>query len=653
MTDPILPSTCLSTGSTPRIALDFCGHSPSTTGVWFDVLQWHRADRPSEIRPLLETVWRATQQGLEAVGWINYEAAPVFDPAFTIHSKPNPVGLPLACFAILDPATKVSLDATPSSLATLTEEMDRWKTSLDYSSFTHQLECVKEAIRCGESYQINLTHGLNSYFDGNPWLWYQALKQEQQAGFSTFIQTDEGAVLCFSPELFFSWDQVAHRVLTKPMKGTIARAPDSKTDLQQARWLYASEKNRAENIMIVDLLRNDLSKIASNVNVTQLFTIEQYATVWQMTSTIEGTLSGEDRWIEVLAALFPCGSIVGAPKLKTAEYIARLESTARGVYCGAIGWVSQQQALFAVPIRTIQWDAISKKAWYGVGNGLTIDSTPEEEWQEVQSKSRFLSSHTPKDWALIETFLWSPEEHFRNLDAHIDRITDSAMYWMWISASQKNSLSQTLRHYLSTLPTQEHWSNPQRIKLFLYPRSRQHLLTTPSVAHRFSEMPPSHDPLFFHVESKSWSWSTPSVPLPIALDNTPIHAEEDRRFLCHKTTRRQRYNQARTQAPEWAWDVLLWNSSENVTEFSLGNIAIEQNGTWYTPPISSGLLPGIARQHALMTGKLKEKNLSISDLRAATHIAFLNSLRGWVPVYLKETIPQEESSHNETIVTLA
>ncbi|MES2206169.1 MAG: chorismate-binding protein [Pseudomonadota bacterium] len=600
------------------IALDFNGVYPSLTKFSASPVRWHIATNLTEVLPTLEKVWSECELGFEAVGWISYEAASVFDAAFqcapvmaaniSTAGSPQP---PLVVFAVLD-ASEASLPTHEA--ISFPPRRWNWKPPLNAHSYQKQLEIVQEAIRAGETYQVNLTHRLYSTFEGNPWDWYQSLCREQQAGYNAFIQYQDWSVLSCSPELFFEWNvnvgEPTGLVKAKPMKGTLARAPDAASDSMRANWLRNSIKNRAENVMIVDLLRNDLARIATHVEVPTLFELERYASVWQMTSTIHAHIKASTRWLDVLAALFPCGSVTGAPKLKTSEYIARMEGVPRGVYCGAVGWVSAQRAVFNVPIRTIQYHA-SGQAVYGVGNGLTIDSDPEEEWQEIQAKCRFLNRKTPSDWVLFETMYWSESTGFRYREEHLHRIIASAEYWGWVKPDGMAALKDQLRQALTDKSVE--WVRSQaaqRVKLMLASNQAITIIAEP------------------------WTWKANTTPYSVIVASQPIPAEYDQRWLCHKTSFREIYDQLRLTKSDDIWDVILWNAKEELTEFTTGNIALELEGRWYTPPVSCGLLPGIARQKALESGYLNERVLMKKDLNQATRLAFINSLRGWVDVCL-------------------
>ena len=339
------------------------------------------------VRGVLDAVSDAARAGLWASGFLAYEAAPAFDRALTVRGGGE---LPLAWFALSDaPASEDALASLPE-----VDEPDLdW--SFDWTPAQHadRVRQVRDRIAAGDTYQCNLATRLTAPYAGGVEGVYRGLADRQRGAFHALIDTGRWVIASASPELFFSWAQ--GQITTRPMKGTTARGATPDADAAARARLLASGKDRAENVMIVDLLRNDLSRVCDDVRVTRLLDCEAYPTVWQLTSTITGGARPDADLARVLGALFPCGSVTGAPKASTMGLIADLEDAPRGAYCGAVGWVappgSATRAVFNVPIRTVQVDRDASLATYGVGGGIVWDSRPDEEWAEVLAKSRVLT----------------------------------------------------------------------------------------------------------------------------------------------------------------------------------------------------------------------------------------------------------------------
>lgn len=347
-----------------------------------DVFQ---AADPAGVRPLLERAREAAGRGLWAAGWIAYEAAPAFDPAF--RARPPRGGLPLAWMGIYDAPRRIEDLPPPDSAAPY--RLGRWRAELDEERYTGAIARIRELIAAGDTYQVNFTHRHEAAFDGDPARLFLELTGHDHGGMAAYVRAGRHAIVSASPELFFSQD--GERVLTRPMKGTAPRAGHEARDEARAGRLRASPKERAENVMIVDLLRNDLGRISrpGSVRVSDLFAIERYETVIQMTSTVTA-LTDRDP-VETLGALFPCGSVTGAPKIRTMEIIAALEGRPRGVYTGSVGWIGPgRTACFNVAIRTVEIDVAGGRAVYGVGGGVTWDSDPRAEYEEMLAKTGVL-----------------------------------------------------------------------------------------------------------------------------------------------------------------------------------------------------------------------------------------------------------------------
>lgn len=511
---------------------------------------------------LIAEVEQTVAEGNYAAGYIAYEAAPAFQP---FYRTPPQGEMPLLWFGIY-PSVETNIDTdTATSVPTL-----QWTPLTDADTYHTAIERIKQEIWAGNTYQTNYAIRLesrqNNLDDASLLALYAQLKEAQRADYCAFLDCGRFKILSASPELFFHWKE--DTVTTRPMKGTAARGLDSDDDLAQREKLRSSEKDRAENVMIVDLLRNDLSQIAEpgSVEVPSLFDIEQYPTVWQMTSTVTAKTRPDVRLTEVFRALFPCGSITGAPKASTMKLIAELEPQPREVYCGAIGYITpQREALFSVPIRTVVIDAQAGVARYGVGGGITWDSSAENEYQEVVDKTRVLKGIQQPE-QLLESLLLKNGDYFL-LNRHLNRLAASARYFNF--PFHRPEVELALREL-----TAYHIHGNHKIRLLLDANGRLELgveaiepLTSPLIAR----------------------WS----PFPVNSQN---------RLLYHKTTLRDHYPKATLNN-----EYLMYNERDEITEFVNGNVALLLDGRWLTPALACGLLPGTERKRCWKRGKLKKR----------------------------------------------
>ena len=376
---------------------------------------------------MLAAAESAARQGYWVLGCVSYEAAPSFDPALRVRSS-GPGAL-LALFAVYEQACAPESDARDEKdpeVALPDFFCKSWQASSDEATVARRVEAIRAGIALGDYYQINLTMQLGSPFEGRAESLYAALKASQPDAYAAFIDVGEGQILSVSPELFFRRE--GHRVTTRPMKGTAPRHVDPVADLAAAEHLQQSVKEQAENLMIVDLLRNDLARVAEtgSVQVESLFEVEPWPSVWQMTSTISAQTRSEVGLPELFGALFPCGSVTGAPKVAAMSAIAELEDLPRGIYCGAIGVLQPGgDAVFSVGIRTV---AVSGGfATCGLGSAITIDSTVEGEYAEWMAKRRFLLRATAP-FQLLETLRLENRQYPR-LNAHLHRLQNSAAWF--------------------------------------------------------------------------------------------------------------------------------------------------------------------------------------------------------------------------------
>ncbi|EMR05975.1 Para-aminobenzoate synthase component 1 [Bhargavaea cecembensis DSE10] len=545
-----------------------------------------RAEQINDVIPALRSVQEAVDAGLYAAGFLSYEAAPAFDPAYRVKEGHS---MPLLWFGIFaEPEYSTLRSSGPFAVSD-------WKPDTGEQAYREAIGTIKQAIESGETYQTNYTIRLLSQFRGDEVALFERMKRAQACSYSAYINTGEHAVLSASPELFFRVKD--GRITARPMKGTAKRGKTSEEDHSFAQWLAHSEKNRAENVMIVDLLRNDLGRIAKtgSVKVPKLFEIERYPTVHQMTSTVEADLEAGTDLIDVFGALFPCGSITGAPKVSTMDLISTIEQAPREVYCGAIGFITpEREAVFNVPIRTVVIDRASGNATYGVGGGITWDSTSEEEYGEILAKSSFLELDRP-EFSLLESLLLEDGCYFLK-EAHLDRMSRSARYFGF--PFDRESVSEKLEQMADKQP-EGHY----KIRCLL---GRDGLLS---------------------VEAQEIA-ATPRLP-EVTLAVRPVDREDP--FLYHKTTHRAVYEE---HAVPGSFDVLLWNQDGKLTEFINGNLVLEIGGRRWTPPVTAGLLAGTYREALLEQGIIRERELDLSDLESSTRIWMINSVRKWVEVRL-------------------
>ena len=564
----------------------------------------------AEVRPALHEVQQATQDGLYAAGMICYEAAPAFDAALQAYA---PDALPLLWFGLF--RAPVTLPRNNRQHAAVSG----WIADTDRAAYDANIVAIREAIARGDTYQVNYTMRLNTSVSGDPRAWYEALAGQSHGRFNAYLDIGEKQILSLSPELFFAWDGT--QILARPMKGTLSRSAPPTSESASLAWqtsddaeanaLVNSEKNRAENLMIVDLLRNDLSRVAvtGSVAVPKLFSLETYPTVHHMTSTVTAKTREGTTLEDIFCALFPCGSITGAPKIKTTEIIKSLESIPRGIYCGAIGYITpDQRAVFNVPIRTVTMDRISGMAQCAVGGGITWDSTAGEEHAEALTKARFLGAGSGH-FDLLETLMLK-DGHFAFLDRHLARLQQAAK--RFACSADITAIRAALAAHAATYAHQL-----RRVRLLV---SVHGDITVTSTA----------------LQSAPANWLVPSAGaevVTIVLARQPVDSQHE--FLRYKTTARAAYDVHIAEAPD-AFDILLWNEREELTEFTRGNVVVSLDGKLLTPSLACGLLPGVLRAELLEQGVFQEAVVARNDVKRAEAVWFINSVRGWLPTKIVE-----------------
>ncbi|CAK6474362.1 aminodeoxychorismate synthase component I [Peribacillus castrilensis] len=542
-----------------------------------------------DVLPQFQKVQEAIEQGNYAAGYVSYEAAPAFEQSFKVKDGAK---MPLLWFGIFDkPEEEIPEKMTGAF------NLGEWQSETDSNAYRSGFQRIKSEIKKGNTYQVNYTMRLQSQFEGDDFAFFERLKRAQRSNYSAYLNVGSHRILSASPELFFRWED--GQLITRPMKGTVKRGTTLKMDQLNADWLAASEKNQAENYMIVDLLRNDLGMIAEpgSVKVPQLKAIEKYPTVWQMTSTITADTNPGTTIIDIFKALFPCGSITGAPKIKTMEIIADIENSPREVYCGAIGFITpESEAVFNVPIRTVVIEKETGKAEYGVGGGITWDSELSEEYDEAFLKAKLLTVERPA-YKLLESIKLSDGEYYL-LNDHIDRMKQSAEYFDYRFSELY------LRDQLQKYAEINH-GTLQKVRVLLHENGE--------------------------IEVLGQAIKPLGPEFTAILAEAPISSANP--FLFHKTTNRDVYEGFQMNNPDFQ-DVLLWNEEGFITEFTNGNVVVKINGDLYTPPVESGLLAGTFRQELIRKKEIKVKNISKADLNIAEEIWFINSVRGKLKVNL-------------------
>ncbi|MGI5131472.1 chorismate-binding protein [Pseudonocardia sp. CA-107938] len=576
------------------------GRALAFSGPRDELVAW----RPDEVREVLDEVERRTAAGEWAVGFVAYEAAGGLDPALVTH--PPVDGLPLAWFGVGAAPVETEPVALPPDGPPW-----RWAPQWDAAQHAAAVRAVRERIAAGDTYQVNLTTRLDAPVVEDLRALYARLAHAQRGAYHAYLDTGRFTIAGASPELFF--ELRGDHVLMRPMKGTARRGRTRAEDADVVAALRASSKERAENVMIVDLVRNDLARIArtGSVRATALFRAEQYETVHQLTSDVEARLRPGIGLADVFAALFPCGSVTGAPKASTMRIIAELEDAPRGVYCGAVGIVGPPdapvRARFGVAIRTVVVDRERGVATYGSGGGITWSSEPAAEHAEVIAKTAVLTAR-PVDVHLIETLRFEAGRGPLRLDLHLQRMADSAA-WFGFPFDVEEARAAVVDAVRGR-------AEDARVRLTAHRDGAAHVTLGPA-----------------------------PVPAParVALDLEPVDSREP--WPHHKTSRREPYDTRLARHPD-ADDVLLVNERGELTESCVANLAVLLDGRWWTPPLGSGCLPGIARGVLVRAGVLAERVLVPADLARAERIALVNSLRGWRTAHLTHRrAPSHTSGH--------
>ncbi len=549
------------------------------------------AHRIDEVVPALERVRAGVAAGAHAAGWLAYEAGHAFDPKLAASFRAS--GGPLLSFGFYDgfetPELAAQLPSPDGAFAGTP------RPRIDQAAYEGAVAEVREHLFAGDYYQANLTFACDVAVAGDPLALYARLRRSSEAGWGGVILDRERAILSLSPEQFFT---IRDRLIeARPMKGTTLRRADRVADVAEAAALAADPKQRAENLMIVDLMRNDLARVAEtgSVAVPELFAVETYPTLHQMVSRITAQLrSGLDA-VDVLRTIFPCGSVTGAPKIAAIEALGRLEHEPRGAYTGSMGWIEPGgDASFSVLIRTLEWQRGASRARLGLGSGLVVDSKPRDEWAECLLKGAFVERERQK-FDLIETMRFDPHEGITELERHLDRLSASsqALDFRFDRHGARNELQA------ATFGRKDR----AMVRLLLSPTG-----TMAIQVKRYDE--------------------PAETPVRVAMRPLPVESSDFR--LRHKTTDRRFYDRARQE--EGAYETIFLDGEGQLTEGSRTSIFVERDGTLLTPPASRGLIPGILRAKLIDEGRAAEAELTPADLNDGFFIG--NIVRGLIPARL-------------------
>jgi len=563
---------------------------------------WHLP----EVSDALAKVARFQEKGAFLAGYIAYEAGAAFEPKLAAVAPAASKHLPLLRFFAYEDAMMLSPQMADRHIADTCaqgHQISLPEADWSFDEYTPRMARVLEYIRRGDIYQANLTFPLTGNLQGEPLSLYAALRSAQPVGFGAYLQMSDATVLSLSPELMIR--RSGDRLITRPMKGTSPRGSCVAEDQVRRRSLRKDPKERAENLMIVDLLRNDLSRVCrpGTVDVRNLFEVETYPTLHTMTSTVVGELEGERSSADILAALFPCGSVTGAPKIRAQQIIQELEDCPRGIYTGAIGYLEPSGDFsFSVAIRTLTITQDGRYV-YPVGGGIVSDSSVTREYEEALLKGRIISDEA-QPFDLIETIGWSDDRGFTLLGRHLERLESSAAYF-----GRPYDRARIL-HALEEATSPQEATN-LRLRLLLATNGQVSIRAAPLE----TALP---------------------TPLPFVFAEERVDAADP--YLRHKTTRRTKFDRALAAAKkDGAMEALFENQYGEMTEGAWTSLFVERGGKLLTPPLSSGLLPGTLRADLLAGGRAREAVLTREDIASADTVYLGNSVRGLMRAQILDT----------------
>ncbi|MDD3927628.1 MAG: aminodeoxychorismate synthase component I [bacterium] len=551
-----------------------------------------------QVEAALARAEEALSQGYWLAGYLAYEAGYAFE-RIEGASLPN---MPLIRLGVYDSPAGYCYPVAGADKAPVERIAGiEMHFNLSQERYAADLARIKELIASGDTFQINYTGLLNFDYAGSPAELYNCLRQAQPVPYSAFMRCDSLDILSFSPELFFRLRQ--DRITCKPMKGTARRGRTVAEDEAVAAWLTTDPKSRAENVMIVDLMRNDLGRICrpGSISVPDLFGVERHPTLWQMTSSVEGRLRRDVSLPDIIKALFPCGSVTGAPKVRSMQIIADLERQARGIYTGTIGWISpQREGAFSVAIRTIGLDRRTGRGEMGIGSGIVWDSDTEDEYRECLLKGRFLTSAQP-EFQLLETMLWEREVGFVLLSEHLQRLEASAGYFDF--PFDRERIAAEL-----AVAVEQCFSLRQRVRLLL-----------------------AQDGSVSVISSALPGMTLAGTMSAVTLSDVTIDSNDI--FLYHKTTNRGLFDREAEACRKRGYhETIFLNERGELTQGAISNLFLQLDGKLYTPPVECGLLPGVTRKRMLDDGTAAERVLYPGDLKTAEKVILTNAVRGCIEV---------------------
>ncbi len=549
-----------------------------------------------DINDFFDEIDSYRRKGYWLAGYFSYEFGYMLEEKLACCIDDN-LSLPLAWLGAFNPPIIIQHNKS-TSYARWPElntgyTINNIKTDITEKEYMSAVKRIKKYIEAGDTYQVNFTFNLNFDFQGDVRNLYSDLRKSQPTSYMAYINTGNDTILSFSPELFLSLKQ--GKITTRPMKGTMPRGRFVQEDNTNQNILRNSAKNKAENLMIVDLLRNDLGRVArtGTVDVSKLFSIEKYPSIFQMTSTIHACIEKNKTFKNIIDSLFPCGSVTGAPKIRTMQIIRELEKNPRGVYCGAIGYLSPyKDACFNVAIRTVHIDN-HNRGKLGIGGGIVYDSVDKQEYDEALLKSHFLTRKVP-EFSLVETIRFSREGYYL-LDLHMARLKDSCRYFS-IPFCYKE-----IQKRLCDLECRLNRDTVYRVRLLVSADGNIQLQ--------------------YEILN--------DIELPVTMQLSSKKILSDDIYVYHKTTHREFLDKARQDAiKKGMGEVIFTNMKGELTEGSFTNIFLLQKGMLYTPSLQCGLLRGVLREHLLQNNLAKEKILYPADINTSGKVFIGNSVRG-------------------------
>jgi para-aminobenzoate synthetase / 4-amino-4-deoxychorismate lyase len=563
--------------------------SPERSFLFRNPVEWLEARDLSELPLFFQRLEAARAQGLWSAGYFSYECGYHWEPRAALNFIPNQEDLPLAAFGLYLAPTIFNADLIPSGLARGVESPS---LGISCEDFQEKIRIVHGYIEAGDTYQVNLTDEVRARYSGSALQLFAHMMEAQPVEFGALLRLGDRFILSASPELFFRVQ--GRHIIVRPIKGTAPRGRDAREDATRMEALANDEKNRAENVMIVDLMRNDLGRVAEtgSVRVGKLFAVERLPSLLQMSTEITATLRSDVTLYKLFASLFPSGSIVGAPKVRTMQLIQELEERPRGVYTGSIGYFAPNgESAFSVAIRTAVLQG--ERLHMGVGAGITYDSVASEEYQECKLKAEFLKDNS---FSLIETMRCEGRKCML-LPLHLERLQASAEYFGF--RFPRTELTEAIER--AVRGSSDRGASKLRLEL---KRDGSWTLSELEMLEKEPEV------------SRAMLWPEP--------------VQSGDRFLRHKTTRRSLYNHAAQVSRERGYiDAIFHNERGVVTEGAISNVVVKAGDCWLTPPVDAGVLPGVYRASLLKRmPEIQVVEFSVERLLSADEVWLTNAVRG-------------------------